>query len=337
MQLATQHARGLIVGAVLAAPPLVVFSALFASADPVFRGAVQSIRPGSAASHAALSVLVTWASAGYLWTLAAGRREPAPRIPVLALGATPVMVPLAATAGLFTVFLVTQAGSLFGGATYVESHTGLTYAEYARGGFFQLVSAALLVLPMVYAAPLLAAQDPGSDTRSLRALMTVQLALTALVLVSALWRLGLYVGAYGLTEDRLYGLAVLGWIGGVLGIFAVTVLRGNHRGVPIRCVVAAAIVLAALNLSNPAAVVARYNLSHDRARQDVEHLARLGHDAIPVLGSRMPELPPGLQCRLTLELRTQRFEERAADWRGWNLGRARAHATLRSLPAVTCP
>jgi Domain of unknown function (DUF4153) len=58
-------------------------------------------------------------------------------------------VALTAVDVLFLVFVLVQLRFLFGGRGLVESSVGLTYAEYARHGFFELVVVAVLVLPLV--------------------------------------------------------------------------------------------------------------------------------------------------------------------------------------------
>lgn len=325
--------RGLAIGLLLALPPILVFTGLFASADPIFENVVSTVLDMGfqpVVSHAVTITAVTWGTAGYLWALARPGSEGDLPTPRLSLGATPVLVPLAATTLLFTVFVATQAGSLFGGEAYVEGKTGLTYAEYARGGFFQLVFASLLVLPMVYAVPFVAGAIPGGEGRSVRAVLTVLLALTGLVLASALWRMSLYVDAYGLTEDRLYGLAMMLWIGAMLVIFAVTVVRGQYQGVALRSVIAAVAALAALNLANPKAVIARYNVSHRGPQADFEHLARLGGDAVPVLVAAMDNLPAHVRCPLIGKLREDHQVPRG-DWRGWNLARVRAAESVKGI------
>ena len=54
---------------------------------------------------------------------------------------TSVSVALYGLVVLLALFLGTQARVLFGGAAYLEATAGLTVAEYARAGFFQLVVA----------------------------------------------------------------------------------------------------------------------------------------------------------------------------------------------------
>jgi hypothetical protein len=235
---------------------------------------------------------------------------------------------------VFALFIGVQAGSLFGGEAFVQARTALTYAEYARGGFFQLVVAAGLVLPLVYLAPLVAGPLDESGTRKLRALLAIQLVLTGLVLASALWRMGLYMRVYGLSEDRIYGTTAMIWIGATLAILAATVLRGRAQGAAFGSLIAAVSVLAALNLANPTALIARYNLEHQNGREiDVKHLGRLGGDAVPVLASRLDLVPPALRCKLVTDL-VARYRQPKGDWRGWNVARSHARAAAEILDVV---
>jgi hypothetical protein len=331
------------VGVLLAIPVVLVFAALFASADPLFDAAVSSAMRmdlGPVVSHGAVAGALAWVIAGYLWAVATPPRVGLtlsfrPELPALA-----VTTVLGAVALMFTLFLAAQATGLFGGEAFIRNQTGLTYAEYARRGFFQMIAASALSLPPVYAAPFAVVRD--GDARpplSLRNLMAVQLALIALVLMSALWRMGLYVRAYGLTEDRLYGTAVMLWIGAMIAVLARTVLSGRTRGAGFGSVAAAAVLLAALNLANPQGLIARYNLAHPGPRgADVSHLARLGGDAVPVLVSGLGRVGATERCALAREI-VRRYGTPAGDWRGWNLARARARRAAQVVGPLAsgCP
>ena len=50
---------------------------------------------------------------------------------------------------LFAAFVVLQLAALFGGDEHVLRTAGLTYAEYAREGFAQLMAVAALTLAMI--------------------------------------------------------------------------------------------------------------------------------------------------------------------------------------------
>ena len=334
---AMRHATAIGIGILLAIPPVVVFGGLFTAADPVFGATVSwltRVDLGPLVSHLCLTGALTWAGAGYLWAIA----RPVTPIPWprwrIGVGIVPVLIALGATALVFTLFVATQAGSLFGGEAFVRAQTGLTYADYARRGFFQMVFASALAVPMVYVARFVAGPAGEVGARLLRALLTAQLVLTGLVLASALWRMGLYVRVYGLTEDRLYGMAVMGWIAATLMAFGLTVLRGQHARGAFGSLVAGFVTLAILNIANPKALIARYNLAHQERRPaDVAHLVQLGGDAVPVLVARLDRLAPDVRCRLVTEL-IDRHAAPVGDWRGWNLARARARRAVKTLDEV---
>ncbi len=336
-EISASRARAVGAGVLLSVPLVLLFGALFTSADPVFDRTVSTVlgrNVGRLLSHTATAAAFAWATAGYLWFLTRPARGGKPGLNLPALGGAQVLTPLAATAVLFGLFIGVQVTSLFGGAAFVETTTGLTFAAYARGGFFQLVLASMLVLPLVYWAPVAAGPLDAKATRWLRTLLALQLALTALVLASALWRMMLYVRTYGLTEDRVNGLAVMLWIAGTLAIFAATVVRGRPQPAVFGSVLAAVITLAALNLANPQALIARYNLAHQAGREiDFKHLARLGGDAVPILATRVDLVPAADRCQLITTLRS-RYGVIETGWRAWNWARIRAHEATTKLEAA---
>jgi len=113
---------------------------------------------------------------------------------------------------LFTVFIAVQYRYLFEGASLAGLVPGLTYAEYARRGFFELVVVAAFTLPLLLIADWLFVA-PGRAARSIFRVMNLMLlCLVFLVLVSAFRRMSLYQQEYGLTElrflrHRVHGLA----------------------------------------------------------------------------------------------------------------------------------
>jgi hypothetical protein len=318
-------ARGLALGL----PLLALFGGLFIAADAVFKNLLASAIPdlGRPWTHIAIALAVAWLSAGLLRDLlaeregerVAGGAAVALRRRRLGFGATEVTVALAALDLLFLAFVLVQLRYLFGGSSLVESRAHLTYATYARHGFFELVTVAVLVLPLLLA---INARPRGTErqVRTVRALCAVLLALVLVVMVSALDRLWLYQRQYGLTELRIYATGVVLWLAVVFLWFGVTVLRGRRRSFAVGALLAGFVASAAINVLNPDALIARTNLS--RPRVDVSYLAHLGDDAVPVLVQRLPGLSPSLRPPLAAALLQRR--EAHDGWRSWN--RSRSHA-----------
>src|SRR2546423_1508317 len=94
-----------------------------------------------------------------------------------ALGVVEVGVVLGLLDALFLGFVCVQVRYLFGSAAWVAATGGLTYAEYARRGFFELSWATALALPLLLALHWLLRADDRLALRVFRALALVQLAL----------------------------------------------------------------------------------------------------------------------------------------------------------------
>ena len=285
-------ARTALGGLLLALVPLVVFGSLFMSADRVFAsivGDLVRIDLQALASHLAVSALLSWLACGYLVGVSRGTRLDVvqrlrPDVP--RIGLPEVATALGLVDLLFLGFVAVQFRYLFGGGAWVEVTPGLTYAEYARAGFFQLVAAVALAIPWLLTAHALL-PDRSLRTRSVfRGFAGVHLLLLLVVVASAIQRMLVYQEAYGLTEDRVVATAVLVWLTAVVIWFGATVLGDRRDRFAFGGLVGAFALVGALQLLDPAGLVTRHNL--DRAAEseevDAEYLASLGADAAPLLG-----------------------------------------------------
>ncbi len=168
-----------------------------------------------------------------------------------------------------------------------------------------------------------------------RALSATLLVLIGLMMMSAVQRMRLYMDAYGLTQDRVYAMAFMIWIGVVLALFGATVLRGMRNRFAFGAVTTGFATLAVLNIMNPDAVIVRTNLARAEAgaELDLEYATRLHADAIPELIARAPALLPEDQCDVFWRAIDRWTPREATDWRTWNLSRAKARrAVLRAGP-----
>jgi hypothetical protein len=312
-------------------PLLAVFGGLFIAADSVFKDIVTAALPGfgNPWTHLALFALAAWCSAGLLRDLLSSRedarvlptdvllqRRLAPR-----LGTTEIAIALAALDVLFLAFVVVQARYLFGGAGLVEARAHLTYAAYARHGFFELVIVSILVLPVLLAANVLAV----GRVRVVRLLSALLIGLELAVALSALQRLRVYEQQYGLTELRIYAIGVVAWLGCIFVWSCGTVLRGRMRRFAVGAVVAGFAMTSVLNLIDPDALIARSNLARPQA--DVTYLAGLSDDAVPTLVARLPSVASP-QLRRELARRLLERSTAPVGLLSWNASRAHARAVL---------
>ena len=320
-------------GVAIALPLLLLFGALFAAADAVFERAVSDLLDfdlAEIAGHLLLFAFLAWVSAGLLRLTLVGGEFPAPdeRPAFLRLGIVELGVALGLLNALFLSFVLVQVRYFFGVAERVlGSDYGLTYAEYARRGCFELVTVTALVLPLLLLAHWLLRPSMPSHLLLLRVLSGSLVGLLFVVMASALGRMRLYTTEFGLTELRLYTTAFMVWISAVLVWFVLTVLLLDRRRYFVFGALATGFAaVALLNAVNPDALIVRANVSRMQAgeRFDAPYLASLSADAVPPLLSSLPTMNDEDREAVTTELRYRWPSPETPDWRTYNLSRARA-------------
>lgn len=317
-----------IVGLIITVPVFAVFAMLFASADSIFRDFVRSLfdfNINDVVSHLFFIALFTWLGAGvfyWLWPREVKNSLSEPVSPEL-LGGIEVGVLLTALNGLFLVFIIFQVQYLFGGDALVQRTANLSYAEYFRSGFFELIAVAALVLPLLLVCDWLwKGSESKTRFRQLAVCLLIQL---GVVMASAFKRLALYLEAYGLTEQRLYAAAVLCWLGFAALWLGLTVLRDKRPYFAPGIVVAAFAMVFLLNIYNPDARIAEHQLSRKEAGKnwDLDYLLLLSADAAPVLVGNLEKLDAAEKQRV-LERLAGRWTHATEDWRTSNWSRWQA-------------
>jgi hypothetical protein len=342
-------------GLAIAAPIVLVFTMLLVSADPSFEGLVSSLFAWdveTVASHAILLAVFGWVAASYLSASLASWEQAPAGAPKPMLGMIEASVVLTAVDVLFLTFMLAQLRYLFGGAEHVLSTAGLTYAEYARRGFFELVVVTGLALPLLVGIFAAVQPETARQARARRLLSLALIVLLTLMIGSALWRMHLYEQMFGWTVLRLYSTALMLWIAATLLWFARTTLRGRAERFPFAPLLGGVGLFAALGVANPAGVVLTVNAHRAQAGADFDgfYAATLRDDAVPILVRVLPVVAPtlnaGERCAIASTFDRARDSARpTGGWRGWNLSRARArraigenwHMVEQALGPSPCP
>src|SRR3954451_13472185 len=92
-------------------------------------------------------------------------------------------LPLGVLDVLFVAFVAVQATVLFGGHRHVLETEGLTYAEYARQGFWQLLWVSALTLLVLSCVIRVAGRTTTAERRLLRALVGTMCTASVVVVV----------------------------------------------------------------------------------------------------------------------------------------------------------
>lgn len=321
-------------GLVLAFGVMLLVVPLLAAGDAVFASLVSvDVDLGPLPAHLVV-VAIGAAGAGAL-LYAASRSEPVVDLPAgPTLGSVECRIVLATLGAVHTAFVGGRVVAVLGGAEHVLETAGLTYAEYARSGFFQLLAAVAVTLIALLGIRGMRRLDAVVDGWVTALSIAVAL-LTLVCVVTAVQRLLLYEDAFGLTVLRLLALAIAGWLG-LLLLLVIASLAGVGTGsewLPGAIAVSLLAIVLALTVANPDSIVVRRNI--DRAAAggtfDAAYVAGLSADAVPTLIERLGRLST-MQRDSTVRLLCEQHE--ASDpgaGLSWNLARARAE---RALDAV---
>jgi hypothetical protein len=173
---------------------------------------------------------------------------------------------------LFLVQGITDIGYLFAGA---ELPAGMTYAQYAHRGAYPLLATALLAGGVTIAVNRYIHKDP-----MIKMLALFWMVQTLALLGTSVFRLSLYIDAYGLTLLRMWALV---WMALVLCSIGLIIAQ-IYQGKPVRWLMQSnAIVygatLYACCFFNFTHAVASYNFKHLDEASATEYACELGEQA----------------------------------------------------------
>lgn len=286
-------------GMLITAPVLLVFAVLLANADTVFAGYMDSIAslfslPRLDASFYRLMMIgvVGWVACGAIAYSAArrfrvqreGEASEKPKRKRMSLGLIEACMALGSVDLLFGAFVLVQFAYFFGGREALDVGS-LTYAEYARRGFFELVAVSVMTLGLVLALDAATVRRAARHDRLFRALAVVLVGLTGVLLVSASQRMLLYEEQYGFTTLRVYTHVFMLWLGVLFGFFLLALFRVRLRIFSLGVLIVCIGYIGTLNLMNVENYIAERNIA--RAEQgyalDMWYLAGFSTDATPAV------------------------------------------------------
>ncbi|NMO49966.1 DUF4173 domain-containing protein [Actinoplanes sp. TBRC 11911] len=311
---------------------LLIFGGLLSSADVAFSTllgrAVPDLDGGSVFSWIFLAVMGALIAVAGTYTLSAppttssldtdGRRrfglvEWAPATSALML--------------LFVGFVVVQFAVLFGGRRHVLTTSGLSYAQYARSGFWQLVAVTLLTVAVLGAVARWARRDRPIERLLLRILLGLLCGLSVVIVASALSRMWTYQKVYSFTGERIFVMSFELLLGVVFVMIAAAGVRWRGRWIPRATVGLTVLMLLGLAVLDPENYAADRNIvRYEQAGKiDAWYLRALSADATPAL-TRLPD--PVRRCTLSWIADDLAKPD---PWYAWNLGRSQARKALADL------
>jgi hypothetical protein len=203
--------KQVIKGLIIVVPILVVVMGLLSSADMVFNYYIQNIsnifediRFDEIIRDIFVTLLVGFYSFSYLWSF----KKEKPVIHKVKKNRSlwePItnLTVIATIDIVYLLFTIIQFSYLYGGSD-VKLPTGFTFADYARRGFFELVTVAVINYILVMLSSKNIHKSMGKVSYTVKIFVTLLAVFTMNMIFSAHYKLSLYESTYGLTYLRVY-------------------------------------------------------------------------------------------------------------------------------------
>lgn len=273
-------------------PLLSVIILLLSSADMVFNYYLgnlteifDNINIQEFIVHSILILIISFYLLGYIWGFKNEKKISTSELSISVVKWEPITIitVLVALNILYLFFTIIQFSYLYGG-DIITLPANLTYAEYARKGFFELAAVTFINFIIVISCQKNIKEDNIKLLKMTNFLLTVLVLFTLNMLFSANFKLNLYESSYGYTFLRVaVHLFML-----LLFILSLIVAVGIwYRKVPIlkSIIVLTIVMYTVINYINIDGFVARKNIEryYETGKVDAYYLTTLSNEAVPYL------------------------------------------------------
>ncbi len=335
-------AKKILVGIVISIPCLIVITLLLSAADLVFESKIDVLFnsfENFVSPETVFKIIVGLLCGFYLFGLfyivfegkkeikVEANPEAIEKIELKPQGDVVIInVILISILTIYTIFAMIQFKYLFAGASLPA---GLSYAEYARRGFFELLFLSFinigLILIIIYLTRDKIYNSNNTSGKIVKALMIYLCAITVLLLISSFYRMMLYNNEFGFTELRLLVTIFLIFESIGLMITFYYIIKPKFNILAFYSVICLVFYLT-INMINLDYVIARKNIDmhYEGKDLDVYYLYTLSSDAAPQMERLLSDEDSNIKQAANDYFKKIKAQSAyAKDWQSFNLSRER--------------
>lgn len=290
--------KKVLLGLLLSLPILIITISLLTEADAVFNKLIVNFsnvfhrfNMNSLFVQGFIIITITLFAFSYLYSMLSKNKlnglekvvNPSKSIPTPFADPIIVLTMLTILCLIYLIFVYIQFAYLFSSIN-LKLPDELTYAEYARKGFFELIDATLLNVGTIVFSSTLVKTSTKLTTLVLKTSNTILVLFTAVMLFSAHFRMSLYEKVYGYTYLRFFTHYFMIYI--VLILCAVLIkIWYNSITFSKYFIVITILVYTTLNYVNVDKILIDNNISHynKTGKFDVTYMSSLSFDTVPTL------------------------------------------------------
>lgn len=265
----------IIIGIIIAIPLLIIVLSLLLSADVIFRKAILDVFIKSILGIDNVISVIKWfimLGLTFLAVYGCGKGLISNRIktePVVQQKADNVIgiTFTSIFATIYVLFSLIQVIALLNTNGSMLPN-GVTYSEYARQGFFQLLIVCIINVVMILICKL-----KFQDGKWLKRILTIISVCTYVMVGSSAYRMILYIHCYQLTFLRILVLWTLVVIAVIMG-FVISFIYKEHIPLFEYILVSVTVLFVGFALMLPDRIIAKYNIAHfdEQNNHDIYYL-----------------------------------------------------------------
>lgn len=277
-----------LIGLLCAVPVLIVVIPLLRASDEAFRGMLDSmfVNAGKTVFGTVVGIALSVFAISYGFSLKAGRIAQGKKSQFAGIENVYLVSFLSAISLCYLLYLFSQLAYFFSAFKGFLPDGEITYAQYARKGFFEMCVIAVINFVLVSVTMLLARKREGEACFIIKLLATFIGVFTLVIIATAISKMVLYINEYGMTVLRVTTSAFMVFLAVV---FISVILKIYIRKINIikTALLTAGCVVLLLGVVNVNRVCAKYNyesyISGRHQTVDIEALYNLGDEGIPYI------------------------------------------------------
>ncbi|MCY6484711.1 DUF4173 domain-containing protein [Clostridium aestuarii] len=322
--------RNVFKGLMISIPLLIIVIPLLTSADMMFKYYLQNIETifenvnvWNFIGHGIVILAVTLYMFGFIWSFKYNEKEQKGKdtIKISAVWEpVTIMTIIFVICIVYLIFSVIQFSYLYGEGTNTLP-LGVSHSEYARTGFFELISVTLINFAILIFSIKLCKNSISKIDRIANISYSLLIVFTFNMLFSANYKMNLYEKAFGYTRLRIFVQVFMI----LVGILLIIVLLGIwNRKVPVLklAVISGIIVYIGLNFMNVDRVIAKANIERymETKKIDMRYLETLSYDAAPEMAKLLDKGDIKLKKRINkyIEEEQEKLKDSYNHWYEFN-------------------
>jgi len=276
------------IGLICAVPVLIVVVPLLISSDDAFRGMMSNIFSNTFSFFlkTVFGVSICPIFISYGLSLKSGRVSKIKKGDFSGIENIYLISFLSAISVCYLLYLFSQLAYFFSAFRGFLPEGDITYAEYARKGFFEMCIIAVINLVIVFATLLLAKKKKGKVCHSIKAISTFISVFTLIIIATAISKMVLYITAYGMTVLRVTTSAFMLFLS-IVFISVILRIYLNKINIIKTALITAGCIILILGTVNVNSVCTRYNYESyiigSLDTIDVQELYDMGYEGIPYI------------------------------------------------------